>query len=62
MTGMHDASNRLVAIAGGDHDTTLALGASFDALLLPESPFLDRAALRRPQPAGSRGVAAPLLG
>lgn len=46
----------------GAAHTTLVVGASFDALLLPESPFIDRAALRRPQQVWSRGVAAPLPG
>lgn len=39
-----------------------AVGAPFDALLLPRSPFTDRAALRCPQRIWSQGVPAAALG
>jgi imidazolonepropionase-like amidohydrolase len=46
----------------GAAHTTLVAGAGFDALLLPVSPFIDRAALRRPKQVWSSGVAAPWPG
>jgi imidazolonepropionase-like amidohydrolase len=41
---------------GADH-ATLAVGATFDAVALPASPFEDRSALRRPLRVWSQGIA-----
>jgi imidazolonepropionase-like amidohydrolase len=46
----------------GADPATLVAGASFDAVLLPASPFGDRAAPRRPQRVWRHGLAAPTLG